>query len=236
MEYTRAVELAPPGWRHFTMQDFERLPASVRRHEMERVPKQEQRLIARRDSDAMERLVRGMFWTLVYHLEPERWDELARYEPIHPDVLEALPDRVEVSVDVGAGSGRLTTHLAKRSGRVVAIEPSNGLRSILTRRAPSVWVVAGWAEHLPLPSHRAQLTVACGAFGPEPRVLAEMHRVTAPGGCVALISPENPEWFDANCWSHVTTSRLPIPPHPRWLEEFFGELDPPRELVMLRVR
>ena len=218
------------------MQDVERLPASVRQHEMERVPQQEQKLIARGDSAAVERLLRAMFWTLIYHLEPERWDELARYEPIHPDVLQALPVRVEVSVDVGAGSGRLTTHLTKRSRRVVAVEPSDGLRSILMRRAPSVWVVSGWAEHLPLPSHCAQLTVSCGAFGPDPRVLAEMQRVTAPGGCVALISPENPEWFDANCWSHVTTARLPLPAHPRWIDEFFGELDPPHDVVMLRVR
>jgi SAM-dependent methyltransferase len=236
MEYARAVELAPPGWRHFALQDLDRLPASARDHEMAGVPPMERRLVDRGDADATERVLRAMFWTLVYHLEPQRWDDLVRYEPIPRVLLDALPGHVEVSVDVGAGSGRLSAHLAARSDRVVAVEPSLGLGSILAGRVPSAWVIAGWAEHLPLPSHSSQLTAACGAFGPDPRVLAEMRRVTVPGGCIALINPESPEWFDERCWTRITTAQLPVEKHPSWIDEFFGPPDPPHELVMLRVR
>lgn len=236
MEYTKAVELAPPGWRHFALRDLDRLPTSVRDHEMARVPAPERRLLDRGDHDATERVLRAMFWTLVYHLEPERWDELARWEPIPQELLQALPDGVKLSIDVGAGGGRLTSHLVARSQHVMAIEPSLGLASILRRRVPSVWVVAGWAEHLPLPSHCSQLTAASGAFGPDPPVLAEMRRVTVPGGCIALINPESPEWFEERCWTRITTATRRAESHPSWIDEFFGPPDPPHELVMLRVR
>jgi len=185
---------------------------------------------------AAGRLLRACFWTLVYHLEPERWDELARSEPIHPDLLRALPDTVDVAVDVGAGSGRLTTHLAARARCVVAVEPSAGLRSLLRRRLPDVTVVSGWAECLPLRGHVSHLTAASGAFGPEPRVLAELVRVTAPGGSIVLISPEDPDWFEAHDWDRITVPPMAAPPHPAWIDDFFGPPDPPHEMVALRVR
>ena len=81
----------------------------------------------------------------------------------------------------------------------------------------------------------SQLTAACAAFGPDPLILAELKRVTSRGGTIALISPERPEWFEANGWRRITVARLPPPPHPRELEEYFGPLDPPHDLVMLDV-
>ncbi|HKW58726.1 MAG TPA: hypothetical protein VJR46_03120, partial [Candidatus Dormibacteraeota bacterium] len=113
MEYEEAVAKAPPGWRHFSIADVARLPDDVREHELARVPR----------GEPDDRVVRALFWTLVYHLEPERWDELARAEPIAPELIEALPRDVETAVDVGAGSGRLTAHLLGRSRDVVAVEP-----------------------------------------------------------------------------------------------------------------
>src|SRR5262245_10028709 len=156
MDFEEAVEKAPPGWRHFGEDDVMRLPAAVREHDMARVPA----------GTAGDRLVRGLFWTLVYHLEPERWDELARHEPIHPALIEALPRGAATALDVGAGGGRLTEHLARRSRRTMAVEPSAGLRAILERRLPAVRTVAGWAEALPLRDGAAELTAACGALGP----------------------------------------------------------------------
>jgi SAM-dependent methyltransferase len=236
VDYATAVDQAPPGWRHFTLRDVDRLPDAVRRHELARVPPHDLTLVERGDAAAAERVVRALFWTLVYHLEAERWDELARHEPIHPDLLDVLPEDLELAVDVGAGGGRLTQHLCTRAGRVVAIEPSIPLGLILLRRLPGVCVVSAWAEHLPLPGHRSQLTAACGAFGPDPRVLAELYRVTAVGGTIALVNPEQPEWFEDNGWARTMVTPPPAPPHPSWIDEFFGPPEPPRELVMLRVR
>src|SRR2546427_12797103 len=112
MDYMRAVETAPAGWRHFGIDDVERLPAAVRSHSLASLPRNELALAQRRDQAAVERVLRAMFWTLVYHLEPGRWDELSRIEPIHPDIVSALPDSVTTSLDVGDGSGRRTQHLA----------------------------------------------------------------------------------------------------------------------------
>src|ERR1700686_5249299 len=134
MEYERAVETAPPGWRHFTVRDLDRLPASVREHELARVPQAERDLLATDDREVGERILRAFFWTLVYHLEPEKWDALALAEPIHPSLLAALPTTRSPVLEIGAGSGRLTTHLASHSTPLVAIEPSAGLGRLLRRR------------------------------------------------------------------------------------------------------
>jgi len=222
VDFAEAVAKAPPGWRHFSVSDIARLPPAIRAHEMARVPAGEP------DDD----VVRFLFWTLVYHLEPEKWDELARHEPIHPDLVAALPDHVELAIDVGAGSGRLTDHLAARSSRTVAVEPSAGLRALLLRRLPTVEAVAGWAENLPLGDGSSELTAACGALGPDPIVLAELWRVTRRGGVIALINPEQPEWFAENGWKRVTAPPLAAPQHPRWIDDFFGPLDPPHDLVL----
>jgi SAM-dependent methyltransferase len=225
VDYEEAVAKAPPGWRHFSVDDLARLPDAVRAHEMARIPA----------GEPGDRVVRALFWTLVYHLEPEKWDELARFEPIHPAVIEALPGGFDVALDVGAGSGRLTAHLIARSRRTIAVEPSAGLRAILSRRMPEVQAVAGWAEALPIDDRRSQLTTACGAFGPDPAVLAELRRVTAPGGVIALVSPEDPEWFEANGWRRISAPPIPAVEHPTWIDEFFGPLDPPHDLLMTAV-
>jgi len=225
VDFEEAVASAPAGWRHFTVADIGRLPDPVRRHEAARIP----------PGESDERVVRGLFWTLVYHLEPAKWDELSRHEPIAPGLIDALPDHVDVALDVGAGSGRLTQYLLARSGRVVAVEPSHGLGLTLARRLPDVGVVAGWAESFPLRDGCAQLTAASGAFGPDPLVLAELRRVTAPGGWIALISPEDPDWFETQGWRRVSVPPGALPDHPAWLDEFFGPLDPPHELLITQV-
>ncbi len=235
MEYERAVETAPPGWRHFTMSDLHRLPAWVRDHELARVPGAERDLLAAGDREVRDRVLRAFFWTLVYPLEPKMWDELARAEPIHPDLLAALPTAPGRVLEIGAGSGRLTAHLAGRCTPLIAIEPSAGLRRLLRRRLADVCVVAAWAEALPFQDAWSQLTTACGGLGPDPTVLHELERVTGGGGEIVLISPEQPEWFEGNGWRRLSFDPLPAPPHDDWLDGFFGPLDPPHELVSRRI-
>ena len=182
------------------------------------------------DPSAEERLRRAMFWTLTYHLEPERWDQLAQAEPIAEALVAALP-RVQRALDVGAGSGRLTHHLTRRAARVAAIEPSLGLLRLLRRRMPSVQAVAGWAESLPVRAGWSQLTAACGAFGPDPNVLDELERVTCEGGVMALINPEEPEWFESRGWARHDVVPARVKSHDRSIDDFFGPPDPPRVLV-----
>ncbi|HYR50874.1 MAG TPA: class I SAM-dependent methyltransferase [Candidatus Eisenbacteria bacterium] len=235
MDYERAVASAPPGWRQFGVEDLNRLPKAVRRHELKSIPRPERQLLDAGDPAAAERVRRAFFWTFVYHLQPERWDALAQVEPIHPDVIAALPEFLRRGLDIGAGSGRLTQHLVRRCEHVVAVEPSAGLRAILEGRLPAVEVVAGWADALPLGDRSSDLTAACGALGPEPAVVRELERVTAVGGLIALISPECPEWFEAHGWSRLTAATIAPLDHEAWIDDFFGAPDPPHELLTRRV-
>jgi len=164
VEFDDAVDSAPPGWRQFAMADVARLPDGVRAHELARVP----------PGESGERIVRGLFWTLVYHLDAGRWDELASHEPIAPEILDALPHGVDSALDVGAGSGRLTRHLVSRARSVTAVEPSDPLRALLSTRYPTVTAVSAWAEALPFEAGSFSLTAACGAFGPDPSLIAEL--------------------------------------------------------------
>ena len=198
------------------------------------IPNEEWRLAAALDPAAIERVVRASFWTLVYQLEPDRWDGLAQAEPIAPALIAALP-RVQRALDVGAGSGRLTRDLTRCAARVAAIEPSLGLLRLLRDRLPHVQALAGWAESLPVRDGWSQLTAACGAFGPDPNVLAELARVTCEDGVIALINPEEPEWFESRGWARHDVAPAPVKPHDRWIDDFFGPPDPPRVLVMKRV-
>src|SRR3954447_9197343 len=123
-------------------------------------------------------------------------DSYARFmgrfsEPLAPrfaDLVEVPADgRV---LDVGCGPGVLTAVLVERFGadRVDAIDPTPGFVAAARTRLPQVDVREGAAEALPYAdgayaASYAQLVVH---FMKDPaRGLAEMARVTAPGGPVA---------------------------------------------------
>jgi SAM-dependent methyltransferase len=99
-------------------------------------------------------------------------------------------------LDVGCGPGALTAHLVERvgSGAVSAIDPSASFVEALRERLPGVDVHHGSAEDLPFEDDRfdvalAQLVVH---FMADPvRGLAEMRRVTRPGGTVAACVWDN---------------------------------------------
>ncbi|MBX9246309.1 methyltransferase domain-containing protein [Actinotalea ferrariae] len=94
------------------------------------------------------------------------------------------------ALDVGCGPGALTAELVRRLGpeQVVAVDPSEPFVAAARQRFPGVEVVQGVAEALPFADdvvdHAiAQLVVH---FMTDPvRGLAEMARVTRPGGVVA---------------------------------------------------
>jgi SAM-dependent methyltransferase len=185
------------------------------------------------DAAAADRLVRGLFWPLVYELRPELWEKLAAAERIHPALLEAIPAPGNRILEVAAGSGRLTRHLVERAKEVVAVEPCDSLREILERRLPSVDVRAGTAERLPVDTGWADLTISCASLGPKQEVLAELERCTRPGGVIAYVSPETSEWFLTQGWNYREwdASEVVIPPHDPALEAFFGPLRPPHVLA-----
>jgi SAM-dependent methyltransferase len=154
-------------------------------------------------------------WELLYRLEPGLYDRLATAERLHRAVLQWLPACVDRIVDVGAGTGRLTLELIGRGREIVAIEPAKPLREILTRKllqadhGDRVRVTAGFFDALPLPDDWSDLVVACSAFTRETGHggevgLAEMERVCRPGGCVAIVWPNNVAWLEARGYRYVS--------------------------------
>jgi SAM-dependent methyltransferase len=129
--------------------------------------------------------------------------------------------------------------VARRASCVVAVEPCAPLRDLLRRRLPDVAVVAGLGRQLPIESGWADLVVSCATFGPHPplggdEVVAELERCCHPGGTVALVSPEEPAWWQERGYA------LRVYPEPEVrfdadLEAFFGPPHPPCRLLYKRL-
>ena len=152
-------------------------------------------------------------WELLYRLEPELYERMATAERLHPGIARWLPRRADRIVEVGAGSGRLTLELVSRGQEVVAIEPAAGLRQILERKLATArhgdraQVRSGFFDDLPVPGGFADLVVACSVLTPDPghggdAGLAEMERVCRPGGCVAILWPNNLSWLAAHGYQY----------------------------------
>ncbi|HEY1702145.1 MAG TPA: class I SAM-dependent methyltransferase [Trebonia sp.] len=90
-------------------------------------------------------------------------------------------------LDLGAGTGKLTTRLAALGVCVTAVEPDAEMLAALARLLPSVPAYPGSAEAIPLPDGSVD-AVLCGQsmhwFNLE-RALPEIARVLAPGGVLA---------------------------------------------------
>ncbi|WP_028059840.1 class I SAM-dependent methyltransferase [Candidatus Solirubrobacter pratensis] len=126
---------------------------------------------------------------------------LGRYErtaaqllPAARAVIErAAPAPGEQVVDVGCGTGNAALLAAERGARVTGVDPAARLLEVAAGRAAAQGLDAtfsrGDAASLPVADGTAGLTVSVfGAiFAPDPTAAAaEMARVTAPGGRIAL--------------------------------------------------
>lgn len=92
-------------------------------------------------------------------------------------------------VDVGAGTGALTAELVRRDATVAAADPSAQFAETLASRYPSVDAREAPAEDLPWPDEAfdaslAQLVISF--MNDAEAGIAEMRRVVAPGGVVAV--------------------------------------------------
>jgi demethylmenaquinone methyltransferase/2-methoxy-6-polyprenyl-1,4-benzoquinol methylase len=103
-------------------------------------------------------------------------------------------------LDVATGTADLAIALARRGADVVGLDPSGGMRAVgerklRARRATGVRLMRGTAETLPFPA--ASFDAVTIAFGirnvpDRPRALAEMARVTRPGGRIAILELGEP--------------------------------------------
>jgi SAM-dependent methyltransferase len=90
--------------------------------------------------------------------------------------------------DVAAGTGKLTRMLAGAGVALIAVEPSVAMRTVL-RDVTRVPVIAAVAEALPFVNSTLACACVAQAFHhlDHSRALAELHRVLAPGGHLALV-------------------------------------------------
>jgi ubiquinone/menaquinone biosynthesis C-methylase UbiE len=102
-------------------------------------------------------------------------------------VLGAAPGRR--AIDLAAGTGKLTEVLVAAGADVVAVEPLANMRAELERDLPSVRVLDGSAERIPLPDGSADAVLVGQAFHwfDGPAALAEIARVLVPGGVLGLV-------------------------------------------------
>jgi SAM-dependent methyltransferase len=186
-------------------------------------------------------------WELLYRLEPDLYDQLASAERLHPGILRWLPGSAERIVEVGAGTGRLTLDLIDHGREIVAIEPAAPLRQILERKLAaaghgSVRVVDGFFDDLPVTGGSADVVVACSALTPDSAhggdvALAEMERVSRPGGCVAIVWPNNMDWLSARGYQYVSFDgpmAVEFPSHERAVE--LSEIFYPNAAEQVRVQ
>ncbi len=101
----------------------------------------------------------------------------------------------DLVVDLACGTGDLAELAAARGAEVIGVDfASEMLRRARGRGVPARWV-QGDGEGLPLPGGCAEV-VTCGFalrnFVDLESVFAELHRITAPGGRVALIDVDRP--------------------------------------------
>jgi SAM-dependent methyltransferase len=113
------------------------------------------------------------------------------YERARPEWPEEaarwfVPEDVQLAVELGAGTGKLTRTLAAVAPRVLAVEPDPRMLAVLRERGLDG--VEGSAEAIPLGDGEADAVVAGSClhwFDLEP-ALAEIHRVLRPGGRFAF--------------------------------------------------
>lgn len=159
------------------------------------------------------RVVDRLFWPLLYWHAPGEYEDLVRGERIHTSLLAAIPVAGRQVCDAGAGAGRFTRHAAQNATHVVAVDEVPPLLERLERHLAeeglaNVEVRRGSLDNLPLETASVDTAVACSSltseepFGGE-AALRELERVVRPGGTVAVVWPDRPEWFVARGYQQV---------------------------------
>ncbi len=126
-------------------------------------------------------------------------------------------------LDLAAGTGKLSRALLSAGFDVVAVEPLESLRQLLTQKLGSERVREGFAESIPLPDGSVDAVTVADAFHwfDHVRALSEIQRVLRPGGGLAVVATV-PDWTGAT-WAHelgtIVMKLRPEHPHfdgPPW--------------------
>lgn len=100
-----------------------------------------------------------------------------------------LPDNARDVLDLGAGTGKLTTRLVERGLDVVAVDPIAEMLELLSNSLPDTPALLGTAEEIPLSDNSVDAVLVAQAwhwFDPQLAV-KEVSRVLRPGGRLGLV-------------------------------------------------
>jgi SAM-dependent methyltransferase len=117
-------------------------------------------------------------------------DDYERGRPTYPsEAVRWLIGDAQRVIDLGAGTGKLTSALVARVPEVVAVEPQLSMVNQLNRAVAAAHAVCGRAEQIPIRSHWADSVVVAQAFHwfDQERALPEIARVLEPHGRLGLI-------------------------------------------------
>jgi SAM-dependent methyltransferase len=122
-----------------------------------------------------------------------------RYDEHAIDAIAAAAGGGPRLLDVGAGTGRLSGPLLQRGFDVVAVEPLDAMRAILTQNIGPDRALAGRSEELPLPDASVDGAVCSDAWHwfDGHRAADELARVIKPGGGV-VVCVTHPRWFGSD--------------------------------------
>jgi SAM-dependent methyltransferase len=114
-----------------------------------------------------------------------------RFRPSPPaaalDLL--IPPGAQAVLDLAAGTGAVTRMLAGRAPGIIAVEPDERMRAVLSAGCPAATVLAGQGEDIPLPDASVDVVVISSAWhwlDPE-RAVPEITRVLRVGGVLGVI-------------------------------------------------
>lgn len=107
-----------------------------------------------------------------------------------PEAIDwLLPSGARDVLDLGAGTGKLTTRLVERGLDVVAVDPLAEMLEILSDSLPDTPALLGTAEQIPLPDNSMDAVLVAQAWHwvDPARAIPEVARVLRPGGRLGLV-------------------------------------------------
>jgi SAM-dependent methyltransferase len=107
-----------------------------------------------------------------------------------PEAIDwLLPTGARDVLDLGAGTGKLTTRLVERGLDVVAVDPLAEMLEVLRKSLPDTPALLGTAEEIPLADNSVDAVLVAQAWHwiDPARAIPELVRVLRPGGRLGLV-------------------------------------------------